>query len=194
MPFRLTRNLQRVLGPLHLMGTFTAAISSAAQCFREQEEFLKSYLSLFIRDDLVSWYTGKVRNKGTGVTVQDANAERLKSALPHLIRDNVATVIDKVCVSSSSVLVHYRRGRCQSAHYIWDPAVCSQHSPTCLSMDAGASIGSHGGRVRRAATCRKSGQRHCRKFSFETLGVHVVRPSAVPIVRFWRYPRPVLQQ
>ena len=97
MPFRLTRNLQRVLGPLHLKGTFTAAMSSAAQCLRKQEEFLKSYLSLFIRDDLVSWYTGKVRNKGTGATVQDANAERLKSVLPHLIRENVAMVTDKVC-------------------------------------------------------------------------------------------------
>ena len=105
MPFRLTRNLQRVLGPLHLMGTFATAISCAAKCFREQEEFLKSYLSLFIRDDLVSWYTGKVRNKQTSATVPDPNAERLKSVLPHLIRENVATVMDKVNAISSSALV-----------------------------------------------------------------------------------------
>ena len=55
VPFRLSPNLTFFIGPFILRGTFIGAFVSSAACWLRRQDVLKNYLSLFIRDDLLSW-------------------------------------------------------------------------------------------------------------------------------------------
>lgn len=55
VPFRLTRNLQMALSPTLIDGLFSSVVMAANSCLLTNQEILKNYLSLFIRDDLLSW-------------------------------------------------------------------------------------------------------------------------------------------
>jgi len=59
VPFRLTRNLTRLLGPTLVDGTMRASMGSVAICLSERRDLMKNYLSLFIRDDMVSYTRSK---------------------------------------------------------------------------------------------------------------------------------------
>jgi transformation/transcription domain-associated protein len=59
IPFRLTRNMTTSLSPTLIDGLFSAVLLSINSCLVTNTEVLRNYLSLFVRDDLLSWYTTK---------------------------------------------------------------------------------------------------------------------------------------
>ena len=59
VPFRLTPNLQVLMGPLATEGLFAAAIMAIARCLTEPESGseLDQQLSIFVRDEMMFWFT-----------------------------------------------------------------------------------------------------------------------------------------
>ncbi|RCI15754.1 hypothetical protein L249_2056 [Ophiocordyceps polyrhachis-furcata BCC 54312] len=55
VPFRLTPNLQVLMGPLALEGIFACAVMAIARCLTEPEDELDHALTLFVRDELIFW-------------------------------------------------------------------------------------------------------------------------------------------
>ncbi|KAI9846327.1 MAG: hypothetical protein M1837_004180 [Sclerophora amabilis] len=62
VPFRLTPNLQTLMGPLALEGIFSCAIMAIARCLTEPEFELEANLSIFVRDEMIFWFTQQHRN------------------------------------------------------------------------------------------------------------------------------------
>ena len=64
VPFRLSPNIQTLMGPLALEGIFTASLMAIARCLAEQDGGgeMGSWLSIFVRDELYNWAQG--RNQG----------------------------------------------------------------------------------------------------------------------------------
>ncbi|KAG9241802.1 hypothetical protein BJ878DRAFT_544879 [Calycina marina] len=61
VPFRLTPNLQTLMGPLATEGIYSCAIMAIARCLTEPEFELEQQLSLFVRDEMIFWYTSQHR-------------------------------------------------------------------------------------------------------------------------------------
>lgn len=57
VPFRLTPNLQTLMGPLATEGIFTAALMAIARCLTEPEGELDAQLAIFVRDEMIFWMT-----------------------------------------------------------------------------------------------------------------------------------------
>lgn len=57
VPFRLTPNLQTLMGPLATEGVYSCAIMAIARCLTEPEGELEQQLSIFVRDEMVFWFT-----------------------------------------------------------------------------------------------------------------------------------------
>ncbi|KAJ3037893.1 hypothetical protein HDV00_001237 [Rhizophlyctis rosea] len=55
VPFRLTPNIQQFITPAGVEGVFTSALMSIGHSLTEPEFELDDYLSIFIRDELVTW-------------------------------------------------------------------------------------------------------------------------------------------
>ncbi|TPX10443.1 uncharacterized protein E0L32_008662 [Thyridium curvatum] len=62
VPFRLTPNLQTLMGPLATEGIFSASIMAIARCLTEPEFELEHALALFVRDEMMFWFTSSHRN------------------------------------------------------------------------------------------------------------------------------------
>lgn len=62
VPFRLTPNLQTLMGPLATEGIFSGALMSIARCVTEPEYDLGAILSLFVRDEMIFWFTQNPRS------------------------------------------------------------------------------------------------------------------------------------
>ncbi|KAK6079371.1 histone acetylase complex subunit (FAT domain-containing protein) [Seiridium cupressi] len=61
VPFRLTPNLQTLMGPLATEGIFSCAIMAIARCLTEPEFQLEHALTLFVRDEMIFWFTSSHR-------------------------------------------------------------------------------------------------------------------------------------
>lgn len=84
VPFRLTPNLQTLMGPIHTEGIFTCALMAIARCLTSDSSYttaqtpangaapangmlegtnceLEHHLSIFIRDEMTFWYTSSHR-------------------------------------------------------------------------------------------------------------------------------------
>ena len=63
VPFRLTPNLQTLMGPLATEGLFSAALMAIARCLTEVQHEpgneLEQQLSIFIRDEMIFWFTAQ---------------------------------------------------------------------------------------------------------------------------------------
>jgi transformation/transcription domain-associated protein len=57
VPFRLSPNLQRLMGPIVTEGIFAPALMAIARCLMEPEGELEMELSVFVRDEVMFWYT-----------------------------------------------------------------------------------------------------------------------------------------
>ncbi|KAI9727221.1 MAG: hypothetical protein M1834_008481 [Cirrosporium novae-zelandiae] len=57
VPFRLTPNLQTLMGPLAMEGIFSCAMMAIARCLTEPEHELYQQLSIFVRDEMIFWFT-----------------------------------------------------------------------------------------------------------------------------------------
>lgn len=77
VPFRLTPNLQTLMGPLATEGIFSCAIMAIARCLVEPEFDLEQQLSLFVRDEMIFWFTNTHRaNGGAAAAGVDGNQLR----------------------------------------------------------------------------------------------------------------------
>jgi transformation/transcription domain-associated protein len=63
VPFRLTPNLQTLMGPLATEGIYGCAIMAIARCLTEPEYELEQQLSLFVRDEMIHWFTSSHRGQ-----------------------------------------------------------------------------------------------------------------------------------
>lgn len=59
VPFRLTPNLQTLMGPLNLEGIFASAVMTVARCLIEPEGELDMQLAIFMRDEMNHWFTSQ---------------------------------------------------------------------------------------------------------------------------------------
>lgn len=62
VPFRLTPNIQKLIGDSALEGIFSVNIFAIARALLEPDHELNTYLSLFIRDEVISWYSNLHRS------------------------------------------------------------------------------------------------------------------------------------
>ncbi|KAG9303929.1 hypothetical protein G9A89_005839 [Geosiphon pyriformis] len=56
VPFRLTRSIQHFMTPIGIEGLFTGSLVAIAQCLTEPEFDLEQHLSVFVRDELITWH------------------------------------------------------------------------------------------------------------------------------------------
>lgn len=61
VPFRLTPNLQTLMGPLATEGIFACSLMAIARCLTEPEQELEHALTLFVRDEMLFWFTSSHR-------------------------------------------------------------------------------------------------------------------------------------
>jgi transformation/transcription domain-associated protein len=61
VPFRLTPNIQTLMGPLATEGIFSCALMAIARCLTEPRHELEQHLSLFVRDEMMFWATAQHR-------------------------------------------------------------------------------------------------------------------------------------
>ena len=66
VPFRLTPNIQTMMGPMATEGIFISAIQAIARCLTEPEFDLEQQLSLFVRDEMIFWFTSSHRAGSLG--------------------------------------------------------------------------------------------------------------------------------
>jgi transformation/transcription domain-associated protein len=59
LPFRMSRNVQELLGPLLLQGLFVPSMGIIAGALHTRQDVLPSLLCLLLRDDIVHWYVSK---------------------------------------------------------------------------------------------------------------------------------------
>lgn len=66
VPFRLTPNIQNFIGDIGLEGIMSVYVLIMARCLSEPEFELEHYLSLFVRDEIVSWFAQHLRTSAQG--------------------------------------------------------------------------------------------------------------------------------
>lgn len=71
------------MGPTTLEGLYSMSVMIIARCLSEPEFELDQYLSIFVRDELISWYTQQHRP-----TVQDQQ-------LREIVRMNVEAIVKR---------------------------------------------------------------------------------------------------
>ncbi len=84
VPFRLTPNLQTMMGPMATEGIFSGAIMALARCLTEPEYDLGAILSIFVRDEIMFWFTQNPRG---------ANQE---SQMREIVEHNCEQIVKKV--------------------------------------------------------------------------------------------------
>ncbi|KAG0682333.1 transcription-associated protein 1 [Kluyveromyces marxianus] len=57
VPFRMTPNIQKLIGDSAMEGIFSVGLFVIARALMEPDHELNTYLSLFIRDEVISWYS-----------------------------------------------------------------------------------------------------------------------------------------
>ncbi|GME80591.1 unnamed protein product [Ambrosiozyma monospora] len=84
VPFRLTPNVQKLIGEAGMEGILSMHMMIIAQCLSDPEYEIEHFLSLFVRDEIITWFTQQ---------------HRPASHDPHLreiVRVNVEYVIKRV--------------------------------------------------------------------------------------------------
>ncbi|KAJ3577545.1 hypothetical protein NPX13_g3024 [Xylaria arbuscula] len=61
VPFRLSPNLQTLMGPLATEGIFSCSVMAIARCLTEPEFELEHALTLLVRDEVIFWFTSSHR-------------------------------------------------------------------------------------------------------------------------------------
>ena len=62
VPFRLTPNLQTLMGPISTEGIYACAIMAIARCLTDPDIELEQQLSVFVRDEVFFWFTQQHRS------------------------------------------------------------------------------------------------------------------------------------
>ncbi|GAB5370731.1 hypothetical protein AAMO2058_001518200 [Amorphochlora amoebiformis] len=90
VPFRLTRNITTFLTPLMVDGIVASVLTAANSCLLRNQDVIRNYLCLFIRDDLLSWNSTKMSMP------DDRGQRQLESQLRDKIRNNVGLIIKRL--------------------------------------------------------------------------------------------------
>ncbi|EGW30360.1 uncharacterized protein SPAPADRAFT_143045 [Spathaspora passalidarum NRRL Y-27907] len=83
VPFRLTPNIQKLIGESNLEGILSVYILCIARALMEPESDLEQYLTLFVRDEVVSW-------------MNNQDAPRSSIQLREIVRLNVESIMKRV--------------------------------------------------------------------------------------------------
>ncbi|KAK7561566.1 hypothetical protein IWX47DRAFT_824151 [Phyllosticta citricarpa] len=84
VPFRLTPNLQTLMGPLATEGIFAPALMAIARCLVEPEGELEMQLSVFVRDEMLHWHTQQHRQPPSlSSGANAANENQLRDSVEH---------------------------------------------------------------------------------------------------------------
>ncbi|KAL8351867.1 hypothetical protein RB601_002265 [Gaeumannomyces tritici] len=87
VPFRLTPNLQTLMGPLATEGIFSAAMMAIARCLTEPEHELEHALTLFVRDEVMFWFTSSHR---TGVLTEQQLRDTVQTNSDMIVKKAVS--------------------------------------------------------------------------------------------------------
>jgi len=90
VPFRLTRNITSFLTPLMVDGIVGSVLTAANSCLLRNQDVIRNYLCLFIRDDLLSWNSTKMSMP------DDRGQRQLETQLRDKIRNNVGLIIKRL--------------------------------------------------------------------------------------------------
>ncbi|KAF4120545.1 transformation/transcription domain-associated protein [Geosmithia morbida] len=71
VPFRLTPNLQTMMGPLATEGIFSCSMMTIARALTEPEHELEHALTLFVRDEMIFWFTSSHRHGISDTQLRD---------------------------------------------------------------------------------------------------------------------------
>lgn len=85
VPFRLTPNIQELIGPVGSEGILSMHLMIIAQCLADPQYEIEHFLNLFIRDEIQSWYAQRVRS-----STQDT------PNLREIVRVNVEYLIKRI--------------------------------------------------------------------------------------------------
>ena len=99
VPFRLTRNLTKLLGSLILQGCFVPALTTVSSCVALDPETLectRSMLRVVLLDDIVSWHGSKSPGKA------DGEGRKLEGQLMGRVDSNVDLVVSRLKEMSGS--------------------------------------------------------------------------------------------
>ncbi|KIX99466.1 uncharacterized protein Z520_05042 [Fonsecaea multimorphosa CBS 102226] len=93
VPFRLTPNLQTLMGPLGVEGIFTASLMAIARCLAEGDNGyeMEQQLAIFVRDEMYNWAAGRPQSSsGSGGGGQGGGDQKMEgSHLRELVAMNV---------------------------------------------------------------------------------------------------------
>lgn len=62
VPFRLTPNIQELIGPIGSEGILSIHMMLISQCLTDPQYEIEHFLNLFIRDEIQSWYAQRIRS------------------------------------------------------------------------------------------------------------------------------------
>jgi phosphatidylinositol kinase/protein kinase (PI-3 family) len=88
--FRLTRNLVTLMTPFLVEGVFQATITASNSCLLGNQEILKNYFSLMVRDDLIGWNGTKVQ------VLSDEYQRNLEKQFKEKVNINVQAIIKRI--------------------------------------------------------------------------------------------------
>lgn len=71
VPFRLTPNLQTLMGPLVTEGIFAPSLMAIARCLTEPEGEMDMQLSIFVRDEVAYWFSQQHKQSVGEGTLRD---------------------------------------------------------------------------------------------------------------------------
>jgi transformation/transcription domain-associated protein len=74
VPFRLTPNLQTLMGPLNLEGIFASSVMTVARCLIEPEGELEMQLAIFMRDEMIHWFQSQHKPLGSDLLRESVQA------------------------------------------------------------------------------------------------------------------------
>jgi phosphatidylinositol kinase/protein kinase (PI-3 family) len=97
IPFRLTPNIQSLIGPLLLQGRFIPSMVTVASALNNAHNDLEPALRLLLRDDIVAWYTSKSMSK------PDAKTRDLEKQLMDRIMRNVMNIQTRIAECAPKV-------------------------------------------------------------------------------------------
>lgn len=86
IPFRLTRNLRTLIGPIFEAGRFVPAMATFAAAVKNHLEDIDPIFKLLMRDDIIAWYTSKSMAKS------DSKTQELEKQLHDRVLKNVSQV------------------------------------------------------------------------------------------------------
>jgi len=110
IPFRMTRNLETLIGPFVIDGIFVPAMASTAEAFACVEKALHPALCVIFRDDIVAWYCSKSPPKS------DTKNQELERQLGERIIKNASLVQQRLLECAPDKNTNIDNLECADSH------------------------------------------------------------------------------